>query len=182
MTTLLRLGFALLILTASAVRAEEDETLDPLPEEGMPEVSPAELSKAINEVASFTPSAAAPAASENDTLRSLRNGVRQADLRAAVDARDAAAVAKALDRLLVAGESEPGPRAHRRKARLLALAREEKWGRAQALVSTMIRDRRRHYQGGHGADQTTLVVLGAWLRFAQPVSYTHLTLPTICSV
>lgn len=167
MKRLLCLGFTLLLFTVAVGRAEEDETLDPLPEEGMPEVSPTELSKAINEVASFVPAASAPPASENDTLRSLRHGVRQADLRAAVDAQDAAAVAKALDRLLAAGESEPGPRAQRRKGRLLELAKEGKWGKAQALVSTMIRDRRRHYQGGHGADQGTLVVLGAWLRFAQ---------------
>ncbi|MBS0656882.1 MAG: hypothetical protein JSR82_01385 [Verrucomicrobia bacterium] len=160
------------MLATAQVWAEDEESFDALPEERVGELQPKEMREAISQVASYTPptpaTGGAPVPLDHPSARSLRYGSRQADLRAAVEGQDAAAVEKAFERMVAAaGDSEPGPRAERRKARVLELAKQEKWQKAQALVSRIIRDRRRHYQARQGEDQTTFVMLGAWLRFAQ---------------
>lgn len=158
-------------LFATPLIAEDEESFDAMPEERASDLQPKEMREAISQVARYTTSSTADGGTppvDNASARSLRYGARQADLRAAVDAQDAQALAKAFERLVsAAGDAEPGPRALRRRGRALELAQQEKWSQAQALVSRIIRDRRRHYQSNQGADQGTLVVVGAWLRLAQ---------------
>lgn len=174
MPTLARMVLLAAFFCLGTLSAAEDEQVDPLPDEGLADVTINELRGAISEVSNYAPSAApaAPAApakpsADDGAALSLRIGLRQADLRAAIEAQDAKRVEAALEALLTTGDVEPGPRPQRRRARLLELVKEEKWARARSLTNSMIMDRRRAYAGRHGTDQGTLVLCGAWLRFVQ---------------
>lgn len=161
MRVFLPLLAAALLLPSSGWSAPTDAAGDTIVD-ALTDLTVADLSRAINEIATNAGRAAAAVATDLD--RSLALGRALADVTAAGQARDAAALERAAATLSALAPTAPG---RPRRDMLVQAARAGRWPIVDAGIRAGRIERLRTHIAKFGADHGTIAGAGLWLRLLE---------------